>query len=77
MKRMRRPSQETQILAYMREHKTITPVDAYREIGCLRLAARIADIERSGHKVTRQRIKVMDRNGEMTSVTAYGLEEEA
>ena len=39
------------ILDYMKRYKTITPVDAMREFTCMRLAARIADLEKQGYAI--------------------------
>ena len=76
MKKISRPSQENQILQYMREHKEITGLDAQREFGCMRLPARISVLEDQGYKFTRESIKVRNQNGEHVRVTAYGLLEE-
>lgn len=40
------------ILAYLQEHGSITPIDALRVCGCMRLAARIQDLEEAGHVFT-------------------------
>lgn len=44
-------SQCTRILAHMRRWKRITPAQAYERYGCLRLAARIADLKAEGFKI--------------------------
>jgi hypothetical protein len=41
-------SQTNEILAYM-EKKPITPIEALKRFGCLRLAARINDLRDAGH----------------------------
>ena len=38
-------TQNGQILAYMRRHGWITPMDALRDCACMRLAARIQELE--------------------------------
>ena len=38
-------SQKQMILRYMQEEGSITPLDAIREFGCLRLGARIWDLK--------------------------------
>ena len=45
------------ILEYMRQNDGITSMDAYR-LGCTRLAARIADLEKAGHKINKERVTV-------------------
>lgn len=44
-------SQAREILEYMQKGNSITPLEALRKFGCMRLAARIADIKEMGHEV--------------------------
>ena len=43
-------SQTTQILSHLKR-KPITPQDALRHYGCMRLAARISDLRLRGHNI--------------------------
>lgn len=43
-----RKTQTQLVLDYMREHDGITSIEAVRDLGITRLAARIADIESAG-----------------------------
>ena len=43
-------TQNEQVLAYIERNGSITALDAVR-FGCLRLAARIHDLIKSGHKI--------------------------
>ena len=52
-------SQTNDILAYMQK-KPITPLDALKKFGCLRLAARINDLRDAGHFV---RTDIVRKNG--------------
>ena len=52
-------SQTNDILAYMRK-KPITPLDALKKFGCLRLAARINDLRDAGHFV---KTDIVSKNG--------------
>ena len=52
-------SQTNDILAYMQK-KPITPLDALKKFGCLRLAARINDLRDAGHFV---RTDIVSKNG--------------
>ena len=49
-------SQKELILKHLRQHKSITPLEALKEYRCFRLAARIKDLRDSGHSIltTRQ-----------------------
>lgn len=44
-------TQNEQILEYMRENGSITPLEALKEIGCFRLGARIYDLKHEGHLI--------------------------
>lgn len=44
-------SQSAQILAYLKEGNSITPLEALQKFGCLRLAARISDLRADNHKI--------------------------
>jgi len=46
------PSQTTQILWYLKEGKTLTPIDALNMFGCFRLGARIFDIKKMGFNIS-------------------------
>ena len=48
-------TQVQRIMEYMKSNDGITSMDAFR-LGCTRLSARIADIEKMGHKVRRERV---------------------
>lgn len=49
-------SQTELILNHLRQHKSITPLEALKEYRCFRLAARIKDLRDSGYSIltTRQ-----------------------
>jgi hypothetical protein len=44
-------SQKEQILDYLKQGGSLTPMDALKMFGCLRLGARIADIKGMGYLV--------------------------
>lgn len=44
-------SQASRILEYMRAGNSITPLDALRLFGCMRLGARIYDLKQRGHVI--------------------------
>lgn len=45
---MDKATQHKQIREYLWKHGTMTPMDAVREIGCLKLSTRIGEMERAG-----------------------------
>ena len=44
-------SQSDAILEHLKAGNSITPVDALRDFGCFRLAARIDDLRQRGHDI--------------------------
>jgi hypothetical protein len=44
-------TQTQRILIYLKTGKSLTPLEALQKFGCLRLAARIADLRRDGHTI--------------------------
>ena len=62
-------TQVQRIMEYMRANDGITSMDAFR-LGCTRLSARIADIEKMGHKVRRERV-----TRDKVTFTRYRLED--
>lgn len=46
-------SQEKQILAWIQSGKSITPLEALTEFNCMRLQARIHEIEQKGFRIIR------------------------
>lgn len=53
-------TQCAEIMAYIRRHGSITPGDALDACGCMRLAARIQDLEADGWKF---RVEMVEQNG--------------
>ena len=64
-------TQKEKVLRHIREYGSITPLEAMREYGIMRLGARIADIEADGIKIEHGRISVKNRFGEKVSVSRY------
>ena len=44
-------TQNTQVLHWLMAGSSITPVDAYEHLHCLRLSARIYDLRKRGHSI--------------------------
>ena len=66
--------QTDKILRYMQTEGEITPLDALREFNCMRLAARISDLRKAGHKIGRRIEKGTNRFGETVHYAVYWLE---
>ena len=65
--------QAERVLKYMRDFGSITQLEAMQDIGCMRLAARIADLKRDGHAIRREMETSKNRYGEDTSYARYRL----
>lgn len=66
-------SQCGQILAYLKKGKTLTPAEALKRFGCLRLAARVRDLRDQGYRIRTEMIRVMAANGRMARVARYAM----
>lgn len=68
-------TQKDRVLKYMQDFGKITPLDAIREFGCLRLSARIFDLKRDGHNIITETETSKNRYGDSVSYAVYRLEE--
>lgn len=66
-------NQKSMILRYMADNGSITPVDAMREFGCMRLAARIADIKADGYEIVKAMENSTNRYGDAVRYARYSL----
>lgn len=70
-------TQNEKILNHMKRYGEITPLDAIREYGCMRLTSRIGELKQQGVPIRTRMVKVNNRSGEPVRVAAYSLAEEA
>lgn len=68
-------SQKSRILAYIRANGSITQAEAFLQLGCSRLSARIWDLHHDGHNIKRTMRKTTNRYGDKTEIATYTLEE--
>jgi len=61
------------ILAYMNNYGSITPLDALREFGCMRLAARINDLSNNGIQIKSEIVSRRNRDGDVVKYARYSL----
>lgn len=66
-------TQEAKVLEYIRQHGSITQMDAMRDLGVMRLASRVNDLRRAGHKIVTINEQRPNRFGEMTRFARYKL----
>lgn len=67
--------QTERIMQYVNEFGSISSMEAFRDLGITRLAARIADLESDGVRFIRTREAVKNRYGEQTYYTRYSIAE--
>ncbi len=72
---MTKDTHKKMILAYMREYGKITPMEAWDNIGCTKLATRIGELRRAGHNIIGTRTEGLNRYGETTHYMTYRLRE--
>ena len=70
-------TQNELILEYLDQFGSITPLEAMRDLGVMRLSARIADLKEEGHSIITDMATVENRFGEKTRVVRYRLEGES
>ena len=70
---MKKPTQKDRILAYIREFGSITPIEAFFDLGVMRLASRISDIKREGVDIAVEFVTKKNRFGEPTTFAKYSF----
>ena len=68
-------TQNEMIFNYMINHGSISALDAFRELGVMRLASRICDLRRQGVDIQKRSESVLNRFGERCNITRYFLPE--
>ena len=64
------------VFAYMKEFGSITPMEAFQDLGYTRLACAIAEMKRDGHKVRKQYETRKNRFGQPVTYARYFLGDE-
>ena len=67
--------QNERVLKYMKDFGTITQLQALSDLGVMRLGARIYDLKRAGHMISRRMVTRKNRCGEAVSFAEYRLED--
>lgn len=63
------------IAEYLKSGKSITPMDALRKFGCMRLASRIHDLKERGMKITGSMVYDTDDEGNNKKWKVYWLDD--
>lgn len=64
-------TQGERIIAYMDEHGTITPFEAFQELGITKLATRISELRRDGEQIEKRYVSGVNRFGEKIQYMEY------
>lgn len=70
-------TQNEMILKYLQDNGEITPLDALREFGCMRLASRISELRAKGYPITSELKLYRNTFGKNTNYAVYRLEKGA
>ncbi len=66
-------TQTEMILNHLREHGSITALEAQQKYGIMRLSARIADLREQGYSISTNKKSSRNRWGTMTTYANYTL----
>ena len=66
-------TQTERVLEHIRERGSITPLEAIKEYGIMRLASRVCDLKRRGYEIERTIETAKNRNGEPVRYARYSL----
>ena len=69
------PKQVQRLLNYMMSHRSVTQLEALRELGIMRLASRISEIRKLGYPVIKTMVQVTNQYGEKCKVAEYRIVE--
>ena len=70
-------SQNDRILDHLNTVGPIRPMTAWNDLGIYRLASRINDLRKAGHKINTKKVEVVNRWGESSYIAEYSLEVES
>lgn len=66
-------SQKQMALDYIREFGSITPIDAFRDLGVTRLAAKVFELKKDGHDIDKVIETGKNRFGNRTRYARYSF----
>lgn len=61
------------ILKYIHDYGSITPLEALKEFGCMRLASRINDLKNQGYNIVSEKVSIKNRYGKKVSFAKYSI----
>ena len=67
-------NQRDRIIEYMNTHGSITPMEAFTELGITKLSTRISEMTRDGIPISRQMVKGKNRYNEDVKFMEYRID---
>lgn len=69
--------QQQRIIDYMVEFGSISPMEAFADLGITKLATRISELIADGYIIKKERVKAKNRYGDSVNFTRYSLPDES
>tara|TARA_R110001606_G_scaffold392389_1_gene561266 strand:+ start:215 stop:445 length:231 start_codon:yes stop_codon:yes gene_type:complete len=66
-------NQKEKVIRHLNEYGTITPLDAFRDYGMMRLAAVIFNLKEDGYDIDSAMVSASNRFGEKVNFSEYKL----
>ena len=70
-------TQKELVLQYIKDFGSITPMQAFSDLGITKLATRISEMKKDGMKFKTQAVKGKNRYGKPTRYAMYSLPDES
>lgn len=71
-----RPTQCDRVIEYIKDFGSITTLEAFTELGIVRLGARISELRKNGVKIEDKTETVKNRYGEKCHIKRYYIKEQ-
>ena len=68
-------TQVERVLKYIEQFGSITPMEAFRDLGITKLATRISELIDEGYQIKKEWVSSTNRYGEKVRYKKYSLEE--
>lgn len=67
-------TQTQRVLRHLEDYGSITQMDAMKDYGIMRLAARVDELRKAGHPIITERVEGRNRYNEKTRYARYRLQ---
>lgn len=73
IRHVKKPTQCERIIQYMKDFGSITTLQAFKDLGCTRLASRVTDLKKQGYDIKSEFVSSKNRYDETVSYKKYYL----